>query len=84
MMMPESRRRFWHSESPGCYPPLGYLGHCYSGEVEVHVDKRHRGRTAKRLWRWMNRLSDRQIGGRQVPAAVVPIYAKVQFETHWL
>ena len=34
---------------------MGYRGHGYSGEVEVHVDKRHRGRTAKSLWRWMKR-----------------------------
>ena len=34
---------------------MGYRGHGYSGEVEVHVDKRRRGRTAKSLWRWMKR-----------------------------
>jgi transposase, IS5 family len=34
---------------------MGYRGHGYSGAVEVHVDKRHRGRTAKSLWRWMKR-----------------------------
>jgi transposase, IS5 family len=34
---------------------MGYRGHAYSGAVEVHVDKRHRGRTAKSLWRWMKR-----------------------------
>ena len=34
---------------------MGYRGHKYSGKVEVHVDKRRRGRTAKRLWRWMKR-----------------------------
>jgi IS5 family transposase len=33
----------------------GYRGHGYSGEVEVHIDKRRRGRTAKSLWRWMKR-----------------------------
>ena len=33
----------------------GYRGHGYTGEVEVHVDKHHRGRTAKSLWRWMKR-----------------------------
>jgi IS5 family transposase len=34
---------------------MGYRGHGYCGEVEVHVDKRRRGRTAKSLWRWMKR-----------------------------
>lgn len=34
---------------------MGYRGHGYSGQVEVHVDKRRRGRTAKSLWRWMKR-----------------------------
>lgn len=33
----------------------GYRGHDYSGPVEVHVDKRGRGRTAQSLWRWMKR-----------------------------
>jgi IS5 family transposase len=34
---------------------MGYRGHGYQGEVEVHVDKRRRGATAKSLWRWMKR-----------------------------
>jgi IS5 family transposase len=34
---------------------MGYRGHGYSGEVEVHVDKRHRGRIVRSLWRWMKR-----------------------------
>jgi IS5 family transposase len=34
---------------------MGYRGHDYSGPIEVHVDKRRRGRTAKSLWRWMKR-----------------------------
>jgi IS5 family transposase len=34
---------------------MGYRGHGYEGPVEVHVDKRRRGRTAKSLWRWMKR-----------------------------
>lgn len=34
---------------------MGYRGHGYSGDVNVHVDKRRRGRTAKSLWRWMKR-----------------------------
>lgn len=34
---------------------MGYRGHGYSGKVQVHVDKRRRGKTAKRLWHWMKR-----------------------------
>ncbi len=34
---------------------MGYRGHGYEGEVDIHVDKRRRGRTAKYLWRWMKR-----------------------------
>ena len=33
----------------------GYQGHDYEGATEVHVDKVRRGKTAKRLWRWMKR-----------------------------
>ena len=34
---------------------MGYRGHGYQGDVQVHVDKRKRGRTAKSMWRWMKR-----------------------------
>lgn len=34
---------------------MGYRGHGYQGDIEVHLDKRKRGRTAKSLWRWMKR-----------------------------
>lgn len=34
---------------------MGYRGHGYEGPVQVHVDKRRRGRTPKSLWRWMKR-----------------------------
>lgn len=34
---------------------MGYRGHDYEGDVQVHVDKRRRGRTSKSLWRWMKR-----------------------------
>jgi len=34
---------------------MGYRGHGYKGKVNVHVDKRKRGRTAKSLWLWMKR-----------------------------
>jgi IS5 family transposase len=33
----------------------GYRGHGYRGDIEIHVDKQRRGRTAKSLWRWMKR-----------------------------
>lgn len=33
----------------------GYRGHDYEGPVQVHVDRRRRGRLAVRLWRWMKR-----------------------------
>jgi len=33
---------------------MGYRGHNYDeGEIEVHVDKRRRGRTPRSLWKWM-------------------------------
>ena len=34
---------------------MGYRGHNYQGQATVHVDKRTRGRTTRRLWRWMKR-----------------------------
>ena len=34
---------------------MGYRGHGYDGDIEIHVDKRRRGKTAKALWRWMKR-----------------------------
>ena len=34
---------------------MGYRGHDYKGDIEVHVDKRRRGHIAKSLWRWMKR-----------------------------
>lgn len=34
---------------------MGYRGHDYDGDIDVHVDKQRRGRTAKSLWRWMKR-----------------------------
>ena len=34
---------------------MGYRGHNYRGDTQVHIDKRRRGRTAKSLWRWMKR-----------------------------
>jgi IS5 family transposase len=37
------------------FADMGYRGHDYDGDIEVHVDKRRRGRTARSLWRWMKR-----------------------------
>jgi IS5 family transposase len=34
---------------------MGYRGPGIRGDVEIHVDKRRRGRTAKSLWHWMKR-----------------------------
>lgn len=34
---------------------MGYRGHEHTGSVQVHVDKRQRGRTARSLWKWMKR-----------------------------
>lgn len=34
---------------------MGYRGHDYQGERTVIVDKRRRGETARRIWRWMKR-----------------------------
>jgi len=34
---------------------MGYRGHDHQGVETVHVDKRRRGTTPKRLWRWMKR-----------------------------
>ena len=34
---------------------MGYRGHNYKGDVQVYIDKRRRGKTAKNLWRWMKR-----------------------------
>ena len=41
---------------------MGYRGHGYTGEVNVHVDKRRRGRTARSLWRWMKRRAAIEAG----------------------
>ena len=34
---------------------MGYRGHGYQGDIQVHVDKRRRGKTARSLWHWMKR-----------------------------
>ena len=42
-------------EPEHAFVDMGYRGHNYRGDTEVHVDKRRRGRTARSLWRWMKR-----------------------------
>jgi len=34
---------------------MGYRGHEYQGEKTVIIDKRRRGETPRRIWRWMKR-----------------------------
>lgn len=34
---------------------MGYRGHGYDGDIDVHVDKQRRGRIANSLWCWMKR-----------------------------
>ncbi len=44
------------ARQPGqVFVDMGYRGHDYRGDTQVHVDKRRRSRTAKSLWRWMKR-----------------------------
>jgi IS5 family transposase len=44
------------TEPEHVYCDMGYRGHDYEGECEVHVGRRRRGSIAKRsLWRWMRR-----------------------------
>ncbi len=33
----------------------GYRGFTYDGPIQVHIDKKRRGRTPKSLWKWMKR-----------------------------
>ena len=45
------------SEADGssCLLNTVYKRHGYEGEMEVHVDKQRKGKTLKRLWKWMKR-----------------------------
>ena len=43
------------TEPEHVYCDMGYRGHDYEGECEVHVGRRKRGSIAKSLWRWMRR-----------------------------
>ena len=40
-------------EPDHCFVDMGYRGHGYVGEVEVHVDKKRRGKTPRALWKWL-------------------------------
>lgn len=43
-------------KEPGqVFVDLGYRGHGYGGASEIHVVKKHRGHTARSLWKWMKR-----------------------------
>lgn len=48
-----------HGKLPAAvFVDMGYRGHGVEpgeGVPDIHVDKRRRGRTAKRLWKWMKR-----------------------------
>ena len=41
---------------------MGYRGHGYIGDINVHVDKRRKGRTVKSLWHWMKRRAAVEYG----------------------
>lgn len=43
------------AEPEHVYCDMGYRGHGYEGECEVHVGRGRRGQVAKSLWRWMRR-----------------------------
>lgn len=43
------------TEPEHVYCDMGYRGHDYEGECEIHVGRRRRGSIAKSLWRWMRR-----------------------------
>jgi IS5 family transposase len=51
----EQVQRITGADPKQVFVDMGYRGHGYSGDVEVHVDKRHRGRIDRSLWRWMKR-----------------------------
>ena len=42
-------------KSQHAFVDMGYRGHGYQSGLQVHVDKRKRGQTAKSLWCWMKR-----------------------------
>jgi transposase, IS5 family len=43
------------TEPEQAYVDMGYRGHDYEGDCQVHVGRRRRGSVAKGLWRWMRR-----------------------------
>jgi len=42
-------------EPDHAYVEMGYRGHDYEGECQIHVGRCRRGSIAKSLWRWMRR-----------------------------
>jgi IS5 family transposase len=42
-------------EPEHAYVDMGYRGHDYDGECQIHVGRRRRGSIPKALWRWMKR-----------------------------
>ena len=42
-------------ESLRAFTDMGYRNHDYKGDTEIIIDKKKRGNTPKRLWKWMKR-----------------------------
>ena len=51
----EQVRRMVGNRVKEVFVDRGYRGHGYEGEMDVHVDKQRKGKTANRLWKWMKR-----------------------------
>ena len=51
----EQVKRMMREEPKQTFVDQGYRGHNYEGPSEVHVDKKTRGKTPRRLWKWMKR-----------------------------
>ena len=51
----EQVRRMVGGKVKQVFVDRGYRGHGYEGEMDVHVDKQRKGKTPKRLWKWMKR-----------------------------
>jgi transposase, IS5 family len=51
----EQVKRLMGKEPKQAFVNQGYRGHNYEGSTEVHVDKKKRGKTSRRLWKWMKR-----------------------------
>jgi IS5 family transposase len=53
----EQTQRITGQEPEQAYADMGYRGHKYQGECQVHVDKPRRGKIPKSTWKWMKRRS---------------------------